>query len=42
LQATAIKADDDFIADHNHGCRLSSGGGLQIGKSLGVVSDIPS
>ena len=40
LQAAAVKADDDFIADPNHGCRLATGSGFQVGKGLGVLSDI--
>lgn len=40
LQATAVKTDDDFIADHNDRRRLSSGGGLQVGKGLGVLSHV--
>jgi hypothetical protein len=42
LEATTVKANDDFIANHNHRCRLPSGGSLQVGKGLGVLSDIQS
>lgn len=40
MQATAVKTDDDFIADPNDGCGLLSGSGLQVGKGPGVLSHV--
>ncbi len=40
MEAATVKANDNLVAYYSHGCRLSPGGGLQVGKGLSVLSDI--